>query len=75
MPSSVIRDFQYRPQERALYVTFVSGIRYRYLEVPLQTYEAMRASFSKGEYFNRHIRDAFGFERLGPAGRHEARVT
>ncbi len=67
MPSSVIRNFQYRADQQALDVTFVSGRRYRYLQVPGAVYEGMRASFSKGEYFNRYIRDYYPFERIGGA--------
>jgi hypothetical protein len=66
MPSIVIRSFHYRPTEQALEITFVSGRTYRYLRVPPKLYEEMRASFSKGEYFNRHIRDHFAFERTKP---------
>lgn len=63
MPSTVIRGFRYRPDEQALEITFVSGRSYRYLRVPSKVYDDMRASFSKGEYFNQHIRDRFAFER------------
>jgi hypothetical protein len=31
--------------------------------VPRETFDAMKASFSKGEFFNTHIRDRFAFER------------
>lgn len=64
MPSSVIRSFRYLARERQLEIVFTTGRRYRYLEVPEETYEAMRASFSKGEFFNHQIRDHFAFERL-----------
>jgi hypothetical protein len=64
MPSSVIRHFRYRPEHEALDITFVSGRQYRYLQVPKNIYEEMRSSFSKGEYFNRHIRDHFPFEQV-----------
>lgn len=63
MPSTVIRGFRYQPDEQALEITFVSGRSYRYLRVPPKVYDDMRASFSKGEYFNQHIRDRFAFER------------
>jgi len=62
MPSSVIRSFAYEAAERRLDVTFVSGRAYAYFEVPPETYEAMRLSFAKGEFFNAHIRDRFRFE-------------
>ena len=59
MPSSVIRDFAYDPERRSLAVEFVSGRRYRYDDVPPRVVEAMRAARSRGQYFNRHIREKF----------------
>ena len=64
MPSSVIRAFHYDPQTRELQVEFTSGRCYRYLAVPPETAAAMRGAFSKGSYFNRHIRDHFAFRPL-----------
>jgi len=61
MPSHVIRSFDYDAGERRLHVKFVSGRRYDYFGVPPETYEGMRRSFSKGEFFNAHIRDRFEF--------------
>ncbi len=71
MPSSVIRRFDYDEPARRLDVEFVSGRRYSYLGVPPEMVAAMRAAFSKGSYFNRHIRDHFAFtrERGGGGGR------
>ena len=66
MPSTVIRRFQYRPEDRALEITFISGRKYRYLQVPQRIVDDMQSSFSKGEYFNRYIRDRFAFERIDP---------
>ncbi len=63
MPSTVIRRFDYRAQDASLEITFVSGKRYRYLGVPPDLYRQMRESFSKGEFFNHHIRDHFAFEK------------
>ena len=63
MPSSVIRSYHYDPARRALSVVFQSQRRYTYSEVPAETYAAMKAAFSKGEFFNRHIRDKFTFRR------------
>lgn len=61
MPSSVIRHYLYEPASRSLLITFVSGRRYRYHGVPAETAQAMRLAFSKGEFFNRQIRDHFGY--------------
>ena len=64
MPSSVIRTFDYDPATRALDVEFVSGRRYRYAGVPGDVAEGFRTAFSRGRYFNSHIRDHFAAEEL-----------
>ncbi len=64
MPSSAIRDFRYLPRAHQLEIVFVTGRRYRYLDVPERIYAAMRAASSKGAFFNRNIRDHFAFVRL-----------
>jgi lysyl-tRNA synthetase class 2 len=63
MPSSVIRSWHYDPVEHYLDLIFVSGRRYRYHEVPVETYDAMRHAYSKGEFFNAYIRDQFRHTR------------
>ncbi len=63
MPSTVIRSFHYDPARRALDIVFRTGRRYTYFEVAPETAEAMKAAFSKGEYFNAHIRDHHRYER------------
>lgn len=59
MPSTVIRSFTYRPDNRELEVTFVTDRRYVYYEVPSEVATDFRAAFSKGGYFNRYIRDRY----------------
>jgi hypothetical protein len=61
MPSSVIRSFSYDVGERRLDVTFVSGRRYSYRDVPEELFVEMKLSFAKGEFFNRRIRGRFEF--------------
>jgi hypothetical protein len=64
MPSSVVRTFAYDPSQARLDILFTTGRRYSYHGVPAETFEAMKLAFSKGEFFNRHIRDRFPFTRL-----------
>ncbi|CAN5425716.1 KTSC domain-containing protein [soil metagenome] len=64
MPSSVIRRFSYDCRQQWLDVVFVTGRVYRYFDVPPELYESMRASGSKGVFFNALVRDAYRFERL-----------
>jgi hypothetical protein len=64
MPSSVIRSYHYDPVDRYLDLVFVSGRRYRYHEVPVEAYDAMRRAFSKGGFFNTNIRDRYRHTRV-----------
>jgi hypothetical protein len=59
MPSSVIRRFAYHPGTATLEVEFVSGRRYRYSGVPDTVAEGFARAFSKGRFFNAHVRDEF----------------
>jgi hypothetical protein len=59
MPSSVIRKFDYLPETSELLITFTTGRRYLYSNVPEEEVQRFRAAFSKGVYFNRHIRDRY----------------
>jgi hypothetical protein len=61
MPSSVIRSFDYRPDAAELEVLFTTGRRYIYSEVPAEEVAAFRAAFSKGRYFNAHIREHYRY--------------
>lgn len=72
MPSTVIRRFDYDPQARSLDVEFVTGRRYRYRAVPEEVAQAFRAAFSKGRFFNAHIREHYAFDELGQAERRRA---
>ena len=57
MPSTSLRDAVYDSAARTLDVTFIaSGRRYRYFDVALEEYEALRRAFSKGAYLNREIK-------------------
>jgi lysyl-tRNA synthetase class 2 len=66
MPSSVIRSYSYDPVSEALTITFQSGRRYVYHKVPNALVSEMKRAFSKGEFFNEHIREHYSFDRLPP---------
>jgi hypothetical protein len=68
MPSTVIRRFMYVPETRELTIEFVTGRRYIYSDVPKVDVDEFRAAFSKGEHFNRHIRNSYPCRELTPAG-------
>jgi hypothetical protein len=67
MPSSVIKAAYYRPDEAVLDILFTTGRRYLYHDVPAAEAERFAAAFSKGRYFNAHIRDRYAFTEVAPA--------
>jgi hypothetical protein len=52
MPSIAIRSLFYVPAKRELWVTFVSGRRYVYDDVPPEVFDAFQAAPSRGAFFN-----------------------
>lgn len=68
MPSSVIRRYAYDAAAQRLDITFTTGRRYAYRDVPAPVAQALAIAPSKGEYFNAEIRDRFAFERLRTSG-------
>jgi hypothetical protein len=66
MPSTAIRYFRYDAARRELQVTFVTGRRYVYDDVPQDVSEAFKAAFSKGTFFNQKIRDRYTYREVEP---------
>jgi hypothetical protein len=64
MPSTAIRYFRYDLAKRELHMTFVTGRRYVYEEVPPQVSDAFSAAFSKGTFFNHEIRDRNAYREV-----------
>lgn len=64
MPSSVIKYFSYDAATETLKIIFVTDMIYQYKKVPEKIYKMLKASGSKGRYFNRHIKDKFKFQKL-----------
>jgi hypothetical protein len=64
MPSSVIKHFSYDADTKILKVVFVTDMVYLYKNVPEKIYKTLKASGSKGRYFNSNIKDKFKFQKL-----------
>lgn len=64
MPSTVIAAFHYNKERHVLQIVFTTGTVYEYLDVPETKYKAMKTAFSKGIYFNKHIKDQYKFEKV-----------
>jgi hypothetical protein len=61
--SSNLSGVGYDSSSRTLEIEFVSGRIYRYQDVPQGTYSALLEAPSKGQFFNREIRDHFPYSR------------
>ena len=66
MPSTAIRNLFYVPKKHELWVTFVSGRRYVYGDVPADVFDAFRTAESRGGFFNHEIRDRYAFREVTP---------
>ena len=60
--SSAIRRAAYEDEARTLDLWYAGGDRYRYFDVPMDDYRALRSAPSAGEYVNRAIKPRFRFE-------------
>lgn len=64
LPSSVITRFNYDTDKLVLRIVFASGMVYDYLNVPQHINQAMKNAFSKGIYFNQHIKNYYSFKKI-----------
>jgi hypothetical protein len=64
MPSTAIRNLSYDSAKRELSVTFVTGRRYVYADVPREIFEAFKTAESRGAFFNHAIRDRYGYREV-----------
>jgi hypothetical protein len=67
MPSTAIRSFHYRPQSRELEITFITGRRYVYFDVPQERVDALGDASSRGAFFNTQIRPYYDYREIAPA--------
>jgi lysyl-tRNA synthetase class 2 len=61
MPSTAIARIVHDQASHELEVTFTSGRRYVYFDVPRAEYFRFCQAQSKGPFFNQHIRDRYDF--------------
>ena len=64
MPSSVVAAMSYDHATRVLTIRYVSGLVYKYKDVPEEVFTAMKASGSKGIFLNQEIKGKYQFEKM-----------
>lgn len=65
MPSTLIQKVSYDEKKRTLAIWFLPGGRhYEYDDVPPDVHAALRRAFSKGSFFNTHIRNAYAYREV-----------
>jgi hypothetical protein len=67
--SSSLSSVGYDAGSETLEVEFRNGGVYRYLEVPAEEWESLRAAESKGSYLNTHIKPRHPYRKLSPPKR------
>lgn len=67
--SAVLEAVGYEPESRRLHARFTDrGALYVYSDVPPEVYSKLIAADSKGEYFNREIRNIYSVSRVVAEG-------
>lgn len=61
--SSNLASATYDPEVENLTIEFQSGDVYTYFNVPPATYRALTLAPSAGQYFHRHIRSRYSYDR------------
>lgn len=64
MPSTVIAASEYDASTRILVIRYVSGMVYRYKDVPAEVYAEMKAAFSKCQFLNKFIKGRYAYEKV-----------
>ena len=62
--SSNLDQAGYDDETESLDITFLSGSKYRYFNVPQFIYDDLVNASSKGRYFWRNIRGVYEYQRL-----------
>jgi hypothetical protein len=61
--STTIKSLNYLKEIKMLEVEFVRGVRYTYLDVPAEVYDALIFAESIGSYFNKNIAKKYLFQK------------
>jgi hypothetical protein len=64
VPSAAIAQIKYDDETHELLVTFTTGRKYIYFDVPKSEYVRFRSATSKGAYFNKCIRDRYDYAEI-----------
>ena len=70
--STAIEKIDYRLDRNELFVTFTSGRKYVYFDVPAAIHRHFLDADSFGRYFNANIRDHYDFRELSQAALRKA---
>ncbi|WP_017306380.1 lysine--tRNA ligase [Spirulina subsalsa] len=62
--SAAVKGFDYDEEKKILQIEFNNGSVYKYNDVPETVYQEMKTTPSVGQFFNSHIREVYGFDRV-----------
>jgi lysyl-tRNA synthetase, class II len=62
--SVAIKSFDYDAAKKVLQIEFDDGNTYQYQDVEKNVYEDLKTAPSAGQFFNTHIKDKYGFDKI-----------
>jgi lysyl-tRNA synthetase, class II len=62
--SVAIKSFDYDASKKVLQIEFDDGNTYQYHDVEKKVYEDLKTAPSAGQFFNTHIKDKYGFDKI-----------
>lgn len=62
--SSNISGIKYDEVNQDLFITYKSGVTYKYKSVPDKVFEDFKSAESKGSFANKFIKSQFKYERI-----------
>ena len=63
--STNISEIGYDEKKETLEIKFLSGSIYQYYNLQKNIYEELMRAGSKGQFFNRYIKNAYPYSRVG----------
>lgn len=64
LDSSIIESILYVERNQELFIEYKGGAIYQYMDVPIDTYNGIKFSESKGKYINTNVKGEFEYIKV-----------
>lgn len=62
--SSQVKQIDYKPEEKILEVTFLTGKKYAYYDVLAETWDGVKNAESIGKFLNSEVKGKFKYKQI-----------